>query len=194
VKRRPAHVGQVLAGIDWDRWSVILCKPDCVRRGLTDQVLARIAEKVPVVGRLDVTVADWQIYVHYWDLLIGADWLDRDIPACLQATYVGRPVTVALAHGPAGTSTPRLIRQLLGHFDPAQAKPGTIRADLGTDSLAAATAEHRLVDNLVHASDDATATCRDFGTWYGANRHYVLDAPVVSWSSSTTPPVRRPTH
>ncbi len=171
---RPPAVGEVLAGIDWNRWSVILLKPDCLRRGLADEVLGRITAVVPVTGRMDVTVADWQIHVHYWDLLVGADWFDRDIPACLRCTYIGQQVTVALAHGPAGICTPRLIRELLGHFDPAEAAPGTIRGDLGADSLAAAQAEGRLVENLVHSSDDAAATCRDFGTWYGANRHGLL--------------------
>jgi nucleoside diphosphate kinase len=172
VNRRPAAVGDVVTGVDWDRWSLILLKPDCVRRGLVDTVLERIDAVVAVRRRMDVKVTDWQIHVHYWDLLVGADWFDCDIPACLREMYVGRQVTVALAHGPAGT--PRLVRDLLGHFDPARATSGTLRGDLGTDSLVAAQAEARLVENLVHSSDDAAATCRDFGTWYGARRHRLL--------------------
>lgn len=170
--RRPPAVGDVLTGVDWDRWSVVLLKPDCVRRGLVDAVLERVAAVASVRNRMDVTVADWQIHVHYWDLLVGADWFDCDVPACLREMYVDHQVTVALAHGPAGT--PRLLRDLLGHFDPAQAAQGTLRGDLGEDSLAIAQAEGRLVENLVHSSDDAAATCRDFGTWYGAHRHHLL--------------------
>lgn len=177
MKLRPPTVGGVLAGIDWDRWSVILLKPDCLRRGLVDEVLERIAAVVPVTAPMDVTVADWQIHVHYWDLLVGADWFDRDIPTCLRRAYVDQQVAVALAHGPAGSSTPRIVRKQLGHFDPSQAAPGTIRGDLGDDSLATAEAEGRLVENLIHSSDDAAATCRDFGTWYGANRHHLLAPP-----------------
>jgi nucleoside-diphosphate kinase len=172
VSRRPAAVGDVLTGVDWDRWSVIVLKPDCVRRGLVDTVLERMSAVVPVLGRHDLTVSAWQIHVHYWDLLVGADWFDLDIPAVLHEMYVGRQVTVALAHGPVGT--PHLVRALLGHFDPAQAAKGTLRGDLGTDSLVTARAEGRLVENLMHSSDDAAATCRDFGTWYGARRHHLL--------------------
>ncbi|MFD3926515.1 nucleoside-diphosphate kinase [Streptomyces sp. NPDC058614] len=172
MRQRPATVAEVLTGVDWDRWSVILLKPDCVRRGLVDTVLERISDVVSVRGRMDVSVADWQIHVHYWDLLVGADWFECDIPDCLREMYVGRQVTIALAHGPAGT--PSLVRDLLGHFDPAQATKGTLRGDLGTDSLVAARADGRLVENLIHSSDDAAAACRDFGTWYGANRHHLL--------------------
>lgn len=174
--RRPAAYGDVLAGVDWDRWSVILLKPDCVRRNMVDAVLDRITGVVDVSARQTVTVADWQVHVHYWDLLVGADWFERDVPGCLRRQYVGKPVAVALAHGPAGT--PQLLRDMLGHFDPAQAAKGSIRGDLGVDSLAAAEAEDRLVENLIHTSDDPAATCRDFGTWYGARRQQLLTPTV----------------
>lgn len=175
--RRPTTVGEVLADVDWERWSVILLKPDCVRRGLVGAVLNRIGEAVDVSARRQVVVADWQIHVHYWDMLVGADWFDRDVPACLRQQYIGRPVVVALAHGRAGVSTPQTVRDMLGHFDPSRAAAGTIRGDLGNDSLAAAEADGRLIDNLVHSSDTAAATCREFGTWYGANRYRLLAAP-----------------
>ncbi|WP_405064631.1 nucleoside-diphosphate kinase [Kribbella sp. NBC_01505] len=162
--------------MDWTRWSVILLKPDCIRRGLINDVLDRIQRHVLVLAQRQVVVEDWQIFIHYWDMLVNKDWFpDRDIVRCLRDNYVGQEVVVALAHGPEGADTPALVRSLLGHFDPTQAAPGTIRADLGADSLSLATSQARLIDNLVHASDDATAACRDFGTWYGANAWSLLD-------------------
>ncbi|MFJ2349603.1 nucleoside-diphosphate kinase [Streptomyces antimycoticus] len=166
--------GRRAADPDFERCSVILCKPDAVARGLVDAVLDRIrVAQVAVSDRLDLTVQAWQAHVHYWDLLVDADWFpDRDIPACMDAEYANRPVTVALAHGEPGVHY--RLRQLLGHFDPTRAAPGTIRGDLGNDSLAAAFAERRLVRNLVHTSDDPDAARRDFGTWYGARRRALL--------------------
>jgi nucleoside-diphosphate kinase len=179
--------GSVLDSIDWNRWSVILLKPDAVERGLADDVLRRVEAVVPVTGRRDVTVADWQIFVHYWDMLVNRDAFDDlDIPACLRRMYVGRTVTVALAHGPAGINTPSLIRSLLGHFDPSHAEAGTIRGDLGTDSLATARAEVRLVENLIHSSDDPAAACRDFGIWYGANQRHLIE-PAEENTAVPTP-------
>ncbi|MET9403613.1 nucleoside-diphosphate kinase [Kitasatospora sp. NPDC002965] len=167
MKRDPLH------DVDWSRWSVILLKPDCLRRGLTDQVLARLEPAARIAHRRRVVVADWQIHVHYWDLLVDQDLIDVDVPGCLRTTYVGHQVEVALAHGAPGT--PERLRGLLGHFDPHQAEPGTIRADLGTDSLTAARAQHRLVENLIHTSDHPRAAHRDFGTWFGAGRHQLLE-------------------
>ncbi|MFD3909997.1 nucleoside-diphosphate kinase [Streptomyces sp. NPDC058603] len=185
MNRRPLHSGGVVDGIDWNRWSVILCKPDAVERGLVDQVLARFAAlpDTTVLGRRDVLVRAWQIHVHYWDLLVDADWYERDIPACLDDMYVGKTVTVALARGPQGTA--RALRKLLGHFDPSQAQPGSIRADLGDDSLEAALAANRLVENLVHTSDDPDAARRDFGIWFGAGRRALLTDTVPAQPTST---------
>jgi nucleoside-diphosphate kinase len=63
------------------------------------------------------------------------------------------------------------LRQLLGHTDPTRSPPGTIRGDLGDDSLTAAREQRRLVRNLVHASDDPDAARRDVGTWYRPAHH-----------------------
>jgi nucleoside diphosphate kinase len=170
--------GRALKVSDFTLCSVILCKPDAVERGLVDAVLERIsAEGATITNRQEVTVQPWQVHVHYWDLLVDADWFpDRDIPACLDEAYAGRKVTVALAHGEPGVHT--RLRDLLGHYDPTKAATGTIRGDLGEDSLTAALAEKRLVQNLVHTSDDPDAARRDFGTWYGAGRRDLLTADL----------------
>ncbi|MFI5534143.1 nucleoside-diphosphate kinase [Kitasatospora sp. NPDC051853] len=172
---RPAAAGAVVDGVDWERFSVVLLKPDCVRRDMADIVLAALAERgdVEVVHSRPVSVAPWQIHVHYWDMLVDADWwLPLSIPYCLEQTYVGQSVVVALVRGAAGT--PARLRGLLGHFDPDQAGPGTIRGDFGADSLADARDAGRLVENLIHTSDDTAAVARDFGTWFGANRRDLL--------------------
>ncbi|MET9914367.1 nucleoside-diphosphate kinase [Streptomyces sp. NPDC006476] len=168
--------GRRLNVSDFDRCSVILCKPDAVERDLVDGVLKRIeACGITIATRRDIIVQRWQIDVHYWDLLVDADhFTDRDIPACLDDAYTGKTVTVALAYGQPGIHAQ--LRQLIGHFDPIRAARGTIRGDFGNDSLTRALAEKRLVHNLVHTSDDAAAARRDFGTWYGAARHPLLSA------------------
>ncbi|QOV41191.1 nucleoside-diphosphate kinase [Streptomyces ferrugineus] len=177
--------GRPLQVSDFDRCSVVLCKPDAVERGLVDAVLKRIESAgCTIANRQDVIVQAWQANVHYWDLLVDRGWFpDRDIPACLDDAYAGKAVTVALAYGEPGIHN--RLRQLIGHFDPPHAAPGTIRGDLGNDSLERALTEKRLVHNLVHTSDDADAARRDLGTWFGAGRRLLL-------TSNGVPP--QPTH
>ncbi|MET9731998.1 nucleoside-diphosphate kinase [Streptomyces sp. NPDC006458] len=178
--------GRGLRVTDFDRCSVVLCKPDAVERGLADAVLDRIAaDGATIANRINVTVQPWQAHVHYWDLLVDADHFpDRDIPACLDDAYAGKQVTLALAYGEPGIHG--RLRQLIGHFDPTRAAAGTIRGDLGNDSLEAALEQKRLVHNLVHTSDDADAARRDFGTWYGARRRVLLTAQSADVPLQTT--------
>lgn len=173
-KWHPRIPGAVLGGVEWSRFSVVMLKPDCLRRGLADHVLARVAAEGEVVALDTVTVQDWQIFVHYADLLVDADWFKVDVADYLRRSYVGRQVTVALVRG-ADAATPARVRGLLGHYDPQRAAAGTIRGDLGTDSQEKSRAENRLIENLIHSSDDAATVCRDFGTWFGANRYRLLD-------------------
>ncbi|MFB7741897.1 nucleoside-diphosphate kinase [Streptomyces sp. NPDC056132] len=161
--------GLVVNGIDFDRWAVVLCKPDAVHRGLVEVILDRIAAAGFIVtSRLDVSAAAWQAHVVYRSLLVDSDQ-PRGMPGYLKAAFEDRPVAVALAHGAPGIH--QRLRQLLGHTDPTRAAAGTIRGDLGDDSLTAALTQKRLVRNLVHTSDDADAARRDFGTWFGPDRH-----------------------
>ncbi|SEP54091.1 nucleoside-diphosphate kinase [Amycolatopsis saalfeldensis] len=179
----------VAAPVDWTQWTVVLLKPDCLERDLVNPVLDRVAAAVTLVVAERITVQDWQIFTHYWDLFVHRHRLDVDVAGCLRHRYVGHQVVVALGHHAQGDA-PARARALLGDFDPIVAKPGTIRADLGADSLAAARREHRLVDNLIHSSDDATAAWRDFHIWLGGHRAAELLRPPAT--AQDTPEVPHP--
>ncbi len=183
TKRHSRIPGTVLDGVDWPRFSVVMLKPDCLRRGLVDHVLDRIGAEVEIIAREAVTVADWQIFVHYWDLLVDRDWFTVDVVDYLRRCYIGKKIVVALVRG-ADTTTQARVRALIGHYDPQRAEPGTIRGDLGTDSQEKSRGENRLIENLVHASDDPASVCRDFGTWFGANRYALLDPTPPSTTPS----------
>ncbi len=100
-----------------------------------------------------------------------------DITAELARIHVGRRAVVALGHG---DRAPGRLRELIGPTDPAVAGPGTIRGRYGIDSLAAGKAEQRLIDNLVHTSDDPAGARREFLTWYGPGRADLLLHPSAS--------------
>jgi hypothetical protein len=67
-----------------------------------------------------------------------------------------------------------LLRSLLGHYDPAVADRDSIRGYFGVDSLAIARSQNRLIDNLIHTSDDPGAARRDFLIWFGGDRTDLL--------------------
>lgn len=160
-----------LEAVDWSQWSVIFLKPDCLQRGLQDEILARVAEHVQVMSRIKITVSRWQIFQHYADLFPRQSEIGVDIAAELTRIHVGRPAVIALGHG---TDAPARLRTLIGPTDPADAPRDTIRGRYGIDRLAMGQAERRLIDNLIHTSDDAAAARRDFQIWYGTARLHLL--------------------
>ncbi|WP_433362479.1 nucleoside-diphosphate kinase [Streptosporangium sp. CA-115845] len=158
---------------NWSAWTVILLKPDCLIRGLTDDVLAWVAREVHVTARQEIHPTEQQIFAHYDDML--APEISRefglDVPAELRRIYVGNPVMVALGHGPDAAAR---VRALLGATDPGTAGPDTIRGHFGTDSLTTARTEGRLINNLIHTSDHTGVVERDFGIWYGLDQRHLL--------------------
>lgn len=76
MKQRPAQAGQVLDGVDWTRWSVVLLKPDCVRRNLTGTVLQRIARSAEVIHTSDDSAATCRDFGTWF----GADQFERLFP------------------------------------------------------------------------------------------------------------------
>ncbi|MUL41572.1 hypothetical protein FZ103_10355 [Streptomonospora sp. PA3] len=165
----------------WEYWSVVLCKPDAVRRGLVDSILLHIGRAAELVARRDVQVSHDQILTHYADMLALDDRFGFDVAAELRRNYVGSRVVVALAHSETA-GLPQRLRGLLGHYDPARARPDTIRGRLGIDSAARARAEGRFIDNLVHTSDDTAGAEREFTVWFGPAYRPVLSLDHVQES------------
>lgn len=78
--------------------------------------------------------------------------------------YVGRGPVLAIRMG--GEDAINAVRRVTGYTDPSTADKGTIRGDLGEDSIARSTAEDRAVENLVHASGDPEEAEAEFSLWF----------------------------
>jgi nucleoside-diphosphate kinase len=163
-----------LASVDWTGWSVIYLKPDCLRRQLTAPILAWISQVAQVSGVTQVTVTREQIHAHYADLFGLDEEIGADVTVELDRMHVGQRAIVALAHA---AGAPALLRALIGPTDPASGGPSTIRGRYGADTRAAAQAQRRLIENLIHTSDDPQAARRDFLIWYGPGRASLLTNP-----------------
>jgi nucleoside-diphosphate kinase len=168
--------------VDWRCWTVILLKPDCVERGLVEDVLDVLRKDVCIVAQRAVTVTETQIMCHYADLIEDPDLFAIDVRAELRRMYVSRQVVVALAKGMNAAVT---VRGRLGHSDPARADPATIRGRFGIDSFARARMEGRLADSVIHSSDSSEDVEREFDIWFGSEHRDLLRAAAAQ--SSKTP-------
>jgi nucleoside-diphosphate kinase len=166
---------EVPPGTDWSWWTVILLKPDCLARRLTGPVLAMAAQHVRVTAQRTLYPTAEQVFTHYADILPLSEALGVDVAAELRRIYLGQPVVVALGY--ARDAAARL-REVLGPTDPSQAGPDTIRGRFGTDSLAKARSEGRLIDNLIHSSDHPGVVARDLTLWFGPTAASLLTPPL----------------
>lgn len=132
--------------------TLILVKPDGVRRGLTGEILRRIEAKGYQITDLRMVEADRELLAAHY-----AEHEGKPFYAPLVDFMKSGPVLAAIAEGH------RVIegfRSLAGATDPTTALPGTIRGDLGRDWGL------KVQQNLVHGSDSTESAEREIGLWF----------------------------
>lgn len=77
--------------------------------------------------------------------------------------YFSRGPVLAIKFG--GEDAIKEVRRVTGYTDPATAEKGTIRGDLGIDSIEKSTLEGRAVENLVHASGNHEEAEAEIKLW-----------------------------
>jgi nucleoside-diphosphate kinase len=133
--------------------TLILVKPDGVRRGLTGEVLRRVEAKGYRIVALQLLLAERvTLEAHY------AEHAAKPFFEPLLGFMSSGPVVAAVVEGD------RVIegfRSLAGATEPTLASPGTIRGDLGREWGTA------VQQNLVHGSDSPQAAAREITIWFG---------------------------
>jgi nucleoside-diphosphate kinase len=132
--------------------SLVIVKPDGVRRRLTGEVLRRVEAKGYSLVALDVrTVSRDVLERHY------AEHEGKPFYEPLLEFMSSGPVVAAVIEGERCIEG---FRALAGATDPTAAAPGTIRGDLGRDWGL------KVQQNLVHGSDSAESAEREIGIWF----------------------------
>lgn len=157
--------------------SLIIAKPDAVRRGLVGEIVGRL-ERVGlkmVAARVDSPSAEqWDKHYQVEKLapIIGQKSKDAGTDVGDDLAAYGRMVLgwnrSYMMEGPVflmvweGENAIKRIRKIVGATDPQNAAPGTIRGDFGIDSIAKANSEKRGTANLVHASDKSDSPDEEY--------------------------------
>lgn len=134
--------------------TLVLVKPDGVRRGLSGEILRRIEAKGYTLVAVELRAATPQILAAHY-----AEHEGKPFYAPLVDFMQSGPVLAMVVEGE------RVIegfRSLAGATDPTAAAPGTIRGDLGRDW------GQPVQQNLVHGSDAPESAAREIGIWFPA--------------------------
>jgi nucleoside-diphosphate kinase len=128
--------------------TLVLLKPDTVRRGLVGDVLSRFEAKGLVIAALELRTIDAaQADRHY------AEHVERDFYPPLRDFVTSGPLVAAILEGDEAVE---VVRALNGATDGRKAAPGTIRGDLSLSNR----------ENLVHGSDSAESAEREIAIWF----------------------------
>jgi nucleoside-diphosphate kinase len=145
--------------------TLILIKPDAIERHLGEEILDQLRASGLVVLRMKkVIVTKAQIIAHYQDVI---DRLKLDyIEQAIIDEFDQKLVWIIVATHPKGNPI-ETVRNMIGPTDPAKAEDFTIRGQYGRDTMELSMKEHRMLKNLIHASDSPESVEREILIWFG---------------------------
>ncbi|WP_018024454.1 nucleoside-diphosphate kinase [Corynebacterium ulceribovis] len=129
--------------------TLILIKPDGVKRGLVGEIIARIERKGLTLTALDLRVTDRATAEKHYE-----EHTDKPFFGDLVDFITSAPLVAGVVEGPRAIEA---WRQLAGGTDPvSKATPGTIRGDFALE----------VSENVVHGSDSPESAEREIGIWF----------------------------
>jgi len=132
--------------------TLIVVKPDAVRRGLVGEIIGRFERKGFVVKRLQMQTLSKQQAEEFYSV-----HSDKPFYGELVAFITSGPAVGAVLSGRDAVAT---VRRMVGATKSWEAAAGTIRGDLGLG----------LTDNAIHASDSAESFTKESGVFFGKTR------------------------
>jgi nucleoside-diphosphate kinase len=129
--------------------TLVLIKPDGVRRGLIGEVIARIERKGLAISAVQMRTLDEQTAREHY-----AEHTDKPFFGELVMFITGGPLVAMAVEGPDAVSA---VRVLMGATNPIEATPGSIRGDYATV----------ITENIVHGSDSPASAERELKLFFG---------------------------
>jgi len=135
--------------------TLVLIKPDGVRRNLIGEIISRCEQKGYQVAKLEKLTPSRELLAKHYAEHEGKAFYEP----LMEFMMSGPVVAIALE----GNRVIEGFRALAGPTDPTVAAPGTIRGDLGRDWGT------KVVQNLVHGSDSDESAERELALWFDQN-------------------------
>jgi nucleoside-diphosphate kinase len=128
--------------------TLVLVKPDGVRRGLVGEVLSRIERKGLRIVAIDLRTLDRDTaQAHY------LEHAEKPFYGSLVDFITSSPLVALVVEGPRAIEA---FRALAGATDPVRATPGTIRGDYALE----------VQENIVHGSDSPDSAEREIKIFF----------------------------
>jgi nucleoside-diphosphate kinase len=132
--------------------TLVLIKPDGVKRNLIGEIISRCERKGYKVVQLKLTTPSRELLAAHYAEHEGKSFYEP----LMEFMSSGPVVAIALE----GQRVIEGFRSIAGSTEPTAAAPGTIRGDLGRDWGTT------VVQNLVHGSDSVDSAERELSIWF----------------------------
>ena len=128
--------------------TLVLVKPDGVRRGLVGEVISRLERKGLTLVAVELrTLPRATAEAHY------AEHAERPFFGELVDFISGGPLVALVVEGPNAIAG---VRLMMGATNPVEATPGSVRGDYALE----------IGENLVHSSDSTESAAREVGLFF----------------------------
>jgi nucleoside-diphosphate kinase len=129
--------------------TLVLIKPDAMRRQLAGEILARFERRGLVVREAKLVTVDRDLAERHY-----AEHSEKPFFGELVEFITSGPTLALVLEGEGAITT---VRRTMGATNPADSEPGSIRGDFALS----------MPDNLVHGSDSPQSAEREIGLWFG---------------------------
>jgi nucleoside-diphosphate kinase len=123
--------------------TLVLVKPDGVRRGLAGEVIRRLESKGLTLVRMELRTLDRETAEQHY-----GEHRERPFFGELVEFITGGPLVALVVEGPNAVAG---VRRIMGVTNPVEATPGSIRGDYALE----------IGQNLVHGSDSPESAARE---------------------------------
>ena len=128
--------------------TLLIVKPDGVRRRLVGEVLRRVEAKGLTIESMDLRVIERSVAEEHY-----GEHREKPFFGELVDFITGGPLVAIVAEGPRAVEA---VRGLMGVTDPVKSAPGSIRGDFALE----------IGQNLVHGNDSPESATREIGIFF----------------------------
>jgi nucleoside-diphosphate kinase len=143
--------------------TLVIIKPDAVQRGLIGPILSRLERRGLRFAAMKLMQITPELAARHYAVHKGKPFYEP-----LIAFITSGPVVVAVIEGNDAID---IVRRTMGATNPAQAEPGTIRADLGLE----------IGRNLVHGSDGPDTAAYEIPLFFTEEEILSYERAVDGW-------------
>lgn len=144
--------------------TLIILKPDSVKRGLSGEILSRFERAGLKIVGAKMLAPDYQQFFHHYEGI--SKMVSRRGKEAFDVTLQMMQEGPVIAFVLEGIGAVPLVRKMVGDTEPQKALPGTIRGDYAHMGFDYANQEGIGVPNVVHASGNAEEADQEISHWF----------------------------